>query len=91
MSADDKKSPLHQACAGNHHEIVSLLIDYGADMDAVNDVGNTPLHLAAARGAKESVTKLLEKGAYKECLNESGKTASQVSHSTSESVFVEYH
>ncbi|KAK3989083.1 ankyrin repeat-containing domain protein [Cladorrhinum sp. PSN332] len=40
-----------------------LLLRYGADLSALDQVGNTPLHLAAWRNAKEVVQMLLKEGA----------------------------
>jgi ankyrin repeat protein len=58
---------------------VSLLIDYGADLNVVNEAGNTPLHVGAAKNAWDCVMKLLIRGADRDILNKSGKNAHQVS------------
>lgn len=42
---------------------VSLLIELGAEIEAVRKDGCTPLHIAAARGRKKSVRTLLKAGA----------------------------
>lgn len=42
---------------------VSLLIELGADIEAVKKDGSTPLHAAAARGRKKSIGALLKAGA----------------------------
>lgn len=39
-------SPLHIAAMKGHHEVVSLLIEYGAEVDSRNDQDLTPLHSA---------------------------------------------
>lgn len=46
-----------------HPQMVKLLIDAGADVDAVDAVGTTPLSHAAALGNRESVRLLLQAGA----------------------------
>ena len=46
-----------------HIEIIRLLIQYGADIDAQNHQGQTSLMLASKYGHKECVQLLLEKGA----------------------------
>lgn len=62
LKAQDKdgKFPLHKAVWGEPKpEIVQLLLDAGADPNAVNDYGYTPLHWAAKHGHIESARILL--------------------------------
>ena len=54
---------LHSAVAGNHDEVVAVLIDAGADVNARQRHGWTPLHGAAQNGALASVERLLAAGA----------------------------
>ncbi|KAG8227825.1 hypothetical protein J437_LFUL008469 [Ladona fulva] len=62
-SEESKNTPLHwAACLGNK-DIVSCLIDRGADINAMNASGATPLHDAVARGNPEIVEELLQTGA----------------------------
>lgn len=42
---------------------IPLLIELGAEIDAVSPDGSTPLHIAAARGCKKAVRSLLKAGA----------------------------
>lgn len=42
---------------------IPLLIELGAEIDAVSPGGSTPLHIAAARGCKKAVRALLKAGA----------------------------
>lgn len=56
-------TPLHCAAAGQHSEIVWLLIGSGADVDARQRRGRTALHVAAARGDVESIKALRAAGA----------------------------
>ncbi len=64
-SDDDLESdfPLHIAAWQNIGEIVELLIQSGADLDARGDGGYTPLHYAAREGSVDSALLLLSAGA----------------------------
>lgn len=56
-------SLLHIACDGEKVEIVSLLIDFGVDVNVANTDSETPLHLACKKQNIELIRCLLEKGA----------------------------
>ncbi|KAE8447059.1 hypothetical protein EG329_011194 [Mollisiaceae sp. DMI_Dod_QoI] len=59
QEADDNGyTPLHEGARFGHIDIVSILVDHGADLDAKDWEGNTPLVVAAAAG-HEDVVKLL--------------------------------
>lgn len=63
-------SPLHWPAHNNYADIVSLLVDAGADVEAdeVNWIGGKPLHWASEH-APESVKVLLKAGANVNCRN----------------------
>lgn len=47
LTANDGASALHWAARNGHHDIVCLLLDAGADVNARRDTdGPTPLHMA---------------------------------------------
>jgi ankyrin repeat protein len=46
-----------------HLEIVKLLVDRGADLEAIDDLGQRPLMCAARHGRSEVVAHLLDRGA----------------------------
>lgn len=53
---------------------MQLLIEYGADVNAVDRDGTTPLHIAANREDKQSIVLcLLENGANAHCLERTAK------------------
>ena len=55
-------TPLHQAACKGHIIVVQLLLDRGADPNAVDSSGRTPLCMAAFHGGKEIVQLLLNAG-----------------------------
>ena len=55
--------PLHAAVAGQYADIVRLLIEHGADVNARQQSGFTPLMAARQNNNKEIETLLLEAGA----------------------------
>jgi uncharacterized protein len=69
-----KVMPLHSAVAGQHTDIVRLLIDHGADVTACQTEDFTPLHQAAANGQVEVAELLLSRGAKVNAKTQKGKT-----------------
>ena len=78
-------SALHSAAFGGQKEVVELLIEKGADVNAKNDVGWTPLHNAAfsrytrkrrftVKGYKEIAELLISAGADVNAKDKNGKT-----------------
>lgn len=54
---------LHHAAIGGHADVVQVLLDSGADINARGSGGETPLLLAAAKGNLEVVELLVKNGA----------------------------
>ncbi|KAJ1563879.1 hypothetical protein HK096_010586, partial [Nowakowskiella sp. JEL0078] len=76
---ENGKGPLHQACLNSHENVVSYLVDVGANMNAVNLAGNSPVHIAATRpNSKECVRWLLMRGADREKSNRTGQSPLQI-------------
>ena len=44
------ETPLHEAARGGHDDILQLLLNHGASVNAVDNDGDTPLHDAAREG-----------------------------------------
>jgi len=72
---------LHIAAREGNSEIVKTLIEYGADIDSVDNENWTPLMRAAISGNKEIVDLLLTKGAKGSILNSAKESA--LIHATS--------
>ena len=54
-------TPLHYACIYNNPEAVKLLVERGADVEAIRrSTGHTPLHTACSDGFLECVQPLLD-------------------------------
>ncbi len=71
-------TPLGDAAFQGNLEVVELLIEQGADVNATNRDGNTPLIVAAFMCRNEVVQFLLEKGAALDHRNDRGETALDV-------------
>jgi len=56
-------SPLHAAAEGGFKDLVDLLLEHNATVDAKGPGGATPLHLAARKGRASVVELLLRNGA----------------------------
>ncbi|KAJ1559955.1 hypothetical protein HK405_008770 [Cladochytrium tenue] len=69
-----ENTALHMAALNGHANVVTLLIDLEADLNAVNLDGNTPLHLASEVGATDVVAQLLAGGAAVDSRNRSQAT-----------------
>jgi hypothetical protein len=72
------RTALHRACVNQQFEAVRLLVDRGADVNAVDRDGNPPLHLAVkvrGTGAVPFLQLLLDHGADPGLADGEGKTA----------------
>ena len=70
--------PIHSAVAGGHDEVVAVLVDAGADVNARQRHGWTPLHGAAQNGTLASVETLLAAGADGAARNDDGVDALEI-------------
>ena len=69
---------LHAALAGRRAEVVPILLDAGADVNARQHGGWTALHAAAANGDRALVELLLSRGADAMAANDAGVTAAAI-------------
>ena len=68
-------TPLHVAASAGHSDILSLLIDHGADMNSQGIIGDTPLHRASIHTRLEAGQFLLDRGADIDAQNGYDNTA----------------
>mmetsp|Transcript_39267 Transcript_39267/g.85415 ORF Transcript_39267/g.85415 Transcript_39267/m.85415 type:complete len:354 (-) Transcript_39267:383-1444(-) len=67
-------TPLHEAAAGGHTQIVQTLLAYGASPDFKANKGFAPLHLAAADGCVDTVRAMVNGGAFIDVQENKGRT-----------------
>ena len=68
-------TPLHNAAVGGHVDVVRLLVDAGAEVDAADDRSRTPLIRAAEYGHAAVVELLVGRGAQLDWVDAFGWTA----------------
>jgi ankyrin repeat protein len=68
-------APLHYASTGGHLEVMRLLLDTYAYIDAASPNGTTPLMMAAQFGSEDAVKLLIEEGADPTIKNDLNLTA----------------
>jgi len=68
-------TPLHYAATNGHLEVINLLLEENAYIDAASPNGSTPLMMAARYGTPEAVKLLLEAGADASLVNGLGLSA----------------
>jgi ankyrin repeat protein len=73
--------PIHSAVAGRNHDVVRLLIEYGADLNVKQHGGWTPLHAAAMHGDEALVNLFLDHGADRDLKSDDGQTAADLAAS----------
>lgn len=72
------RRPLNWAAFDNRTDIIQVLIDAGADVNATNLSGFTPLHHAAESGSLEAAELLLKQGAKLELKAKNGYSPAEV-------------
>ena len=74
VQASDGATPLHDAVANNHENLVKLLLENVADANIQNAEGNTPLHLSVRNGNFEISQLLIEAGCNINLRDKNGRT-----------------
>ena len=71
-------SPVHYAATGPSTELLAMLLDRGADINARAPDMSTPLMMAVSFGPEDSVKLLVRRGAEKSYINERDVTAAEL-------------
>jgi len=72
---DTGRTPLHWAARGGSVSMLALLVDKGAEVNAVDRGGSAPLHSLASAGNTEGLRLLLDRGAEVNLASAQGETA----------------
>ncbi|KAM4751405.1 protein phosphatase 1 regulatory subunit 12C [Anableps anableps] len=87
----DGITALHQACIDGSMEIVTFLLEHGADVNQVDSEGWTPLHVASSCGYPDIAEFLLQKGASLTAVNCDGDVPLDIAlDETTESLLHDY-
>ncbi|XP_058496969.1 protein phosphatase 1 regulatory subunit 12C isoform X2 [Solea solea] len=87
----DGITALHQACIDGSMEIVTFLLEHGANVNQVDSEGWTPLHVAASCGYPEIADFLLQHGASLSAVNCDGDVPLDIAlDETTESLLQHY-
>lgn len=70
----DSDTPLHVLTRGRNHYALRLLIEAGADVNAVGDMSETPLHIALRKEDFTSASLLIEADANPHLVSEFGQS-----------------
>ncbi|RDX76801.1 ADP-ribosylation factor GTPase-activating protein AGD1, partial [Mucuna pruriens] len=70
----DGSSALHLACLTGDAAMVELLLQYGADVNAIDSRGRTPLHYCIMKGKNAAAKVLISRGANQHALDKEGNT-----------------
>uniref|UniRef100_A0A0G4HR46 Uncharacterized protein n=1 Tax=Chromera velia CCMP2878 TaxID=1169474 RepID=A0A0G4HR46_9ALVE len=69
-----QQTPLHMATGRSNIEAIDVLLDLGADINAVDEHQNTPIHVAAQRDSPAVITRLIARGASPNARGSAGVT-----------------
>ena len=69
------ETPLHILAKWGESDSIAILLDNGAEIDAIGEDGCTPLHQAISQEKQEAVKLLVERGASLAIRNDFGQNA----------------
>lgn len=79
---------LHNAALVGHVEIIELLLNNGARIDAQDSDGNTPLMWAIRNRKQDAVEYLMNRGANIRALNEAGSNCLVIATNTGDNAII---
>lgn len=65
-------TPLHIVSCWGDCEAIDILVEAGADLNAVGESGFTPLHYAVEQNKLDAIAKLLQLGSTLDCASDAG-------------------
>lgn len=68
----ERRTPLHLACRRENTQIVNILLENGAEVNATDGLGDTPLHIACENSNLTIMQKLLDNKANMHVHNKQG-------------------
>lgn len=77
---DERGTALHGVAASGRADILELLLDRGAELDARDEMGDTSLLVAVDKRQSNAVRFLLEKGSNIYALSENGRAIIELAH-----------
>lgn len=81
-------APVHYAATGPSTELLIMLLDRGAEINALAPNRNTPLMLAARYGPEDNVKLLLQRGADKKLINDRNLSAADMARTADRQALV---
>jgi len=89
VPSENGTTPLHIACSRGNRKAVDILLDLGANINAVDFKGNSCLHHAVNSNNFTILKKLVIRGVDKTIINKEGKSALQTAQENNASTAVE--
>ena len=74
VDRDTGNTPLHYACQLDYPDVADILLQHGADPNAVSKINDTPIHCAIQNGNAGLVNLLIEHGANPNYTTELGES-----------------
>ena len=85
-----KVQPIHSAAAGRKHALVRLLLERGADANAIQGAGWRLIHHAAQQGDRKFADLLLQHGAEVDVKNDRGQTPVDIARGLKQDELADY-